>query len=99
MDKVNKNPFNFLMDLIQNYGDIIYLKLKQEDVYILSNPDYIEQILTRDYKLFSKTRAAELRPILGNGLLLNEGDSYRQHRKIIQKLFLSRSIKSYSTIL
>jgi cytochrome P450 len=83
MDKVNENPFNFLMDLIQNYGDIIYLKLQQKDVYILSNPDYIEQILTRNYKLFSKIRAAELRPILGNGLLLNEGDSHRQHRKIL----------------
>ena len=99
MDKVNENPFNFLMDLIQKYGDIIYMKLQQDDVYILSNPDHIEQILTRDYKLFSKTRAAELRPFLGNGLLLNEGESHRQHRKIIQPLFLPKSIKSYSTIM
>ena len=57
MNKVNENPFNFLMELIQNYGDIIYLKLQQKDVYILSNPDYIEQIFTRDYKLFSKARS------------------------------------------
>ena len=57
MDKVNENPFNFLMDLIQKYGDTIYMKLQQKDVYILNNPDYIEQIFTRDYKLFSKTRA------------------------------------------
>ena len=99
MEKVNENPFNFLMDLIQNYGDIIYLKLQQKDVYILSNPDNIEQILTRDYKLFSKTRAAELKPFLGNGLLLNEGNSHRQHRKIIQPLFLPKSIKSYSNIM
>ena len=99
MDKVNENPFNFLMDLIQNYGDIIYLKLKQDDVYILSNPAHIEQILTRDYKLFSKTRAAELRPFLGNGLLLNEGESHRQHRKIIQPLFLPKSIQSYNNIM
>ena len=99
MDKVNDNPFNFLMDLIQKYGDIIYIKLQQKDVYILNNPDYIEQIFTRDYKLFSKTRAAELRPFLGNGLLLNEGDSHRQHRKIIQPLFLPKSIKSYSNIM
>jgi len=99
MDKVNENPFNFLMDIIQKYGDIIYIKLQQKDVYILSNPDYIEQIFTRDYKLFSKTRAAELRPFLGNGLLLNEGESHRQHRKIIQPLFLPTSIKSYSNIM
>ncbi|MGZ5471235.1 MAG: cytochrome P450 [Nitrososphaeraceae archaeon] len=99
MDKVNDNPFNFLMDLIQKYGETIYIKLQQKDVYILSNPDYIEQIFTRDFKLFSKTRAAELRPFLGNGLLLNEGDSHRQHRKIIQPLFLPKSIKSYSDIM
>ncbi|HKO39857.1 MAG TPA: cytochrome P450, partial [Nitrososphaeraceae archaeon] len=99
MDKVNDNPFNFLMDLIQKYGDIIYIKLQQKNVYILSNPDYIEKIFTRDFKLFSKTRAAELRPFLGNGLLLNEGDSHRQHRKIIQPLFLPKSIKSYSNIM
>ena len=99
MDKVNDNPFNFLMDLIQKYGDTIYIKLQQKDVYILSNPDYIEQIFTRDYKLFSKARAAELRPFLGNGLLLNEGESHRQHRKIIQPLFLPKSIKSYSNIM
>jgi cytochrome P450 len=99
MVKVNDNPFNFLMDLIQKYGDIIYIKLQQKDAYILSNPDYIEQIFTRDSKLFSKTRAAELRPFLGNGLLLNEGDSHRQHRKIIQPLFLPKSINSYSNIM
>ena len=98
MTKVKENPFDLLMDLIQKYGDIIYLKL-QKDVYILSNPDYIEQIFTRDYKLFSKARAAELRPFLGNGLLLNEGESHRQHRKIIQPLFLPKSIKSYSSIM
>ncbi|MGE0243532.1 MAG: cytochrome P450 [Nitrososphaeraceae archaeon] len=99
MEKVNENPFNFLMEMIQNYGDIIYIKLQQKDVYILSNPDYIEQIFTRDSKLFSKTRAAELRPFLGNGLLLNEGESHRQHRKIIQPLFLPKSIKSYGSIM
>ncbi|MGE3859675.1 MAG: cytochrome P450 [Nitrososphaeraceae archaeon] len=99
MEKVNENPFNFLMEMIQNYGDIIYIKLQQKDVYILSNPDYIEQIFTRDSKLFSKTRAAELRPFLGNGLLLNEGESHRQHRKIIQPLFLPKSIKSYGNIM
>lgn len=99
MDKVNDNPFNFLMDLIQKYGDTIYIKLQQKDVYILSNPNYIEQIFTRDFNLFSKTRAAELRPFLGNGLLLNEGDSHRQNRKIIQPLFLPKSIKSYSNIM
>ena len=99
MERVNENPFNFLMELIQKYGDTIYIKLQQKDVYILSNPDYIEQIFTRDYKLFSKTRAAELRPFLGNGLLLNEGDSHRQHKKIIQPLFLPKSIKSYSNIM
>ncbi len=98
MTKVNENPFTLLMDMIQKYGDIIYMKL-QKDVYILSNPDYIEQILTRDYKLFSKTRAAELRPFLGNGLLLNEGESHRQHRKIIQPLFLPKAIKSYNNIM
>ena len=98
MTNVKENPFDLLMDLIQKYGDIIYLKL-QKDVYILSNPDYIEQIFTRDYKLFSKARAAELRPFLGNGLLLNEGESHRQHRKIIQPLFLPKSIKSYSNIM
>ncbi|HJT85009.1 MAG TPA: cytochrome P450 [Nitrososphaeraceae archaeon] len=99
MEKVNENPFNFLIDMIQNYGDIIYIKLQQKDVYILSNPDYIEQIFTRDSKLFSKMRAAELRPFLGNGLLLNEGESHRQHRKIIQPLFLPKSIKSYGSIM
>jgi cytochrome P450 len=98
MTNVKENPFDLLMDLIQKYGDIIYLKL-QKDVYILNNPDYIEQIFTRDYKLFSKARAAELRPFLGNGLLLNEGESHRQHRKIIQPLFLPKSIKSYSNIM
>lgn len=31
--------------------------------------------------------------------MLNEGESHRQHRKIIQPLFLPKSIKSYSTIM
>ncbi len=95
---VNTDPFNFLTDLIEKYGDVVYLKL-QKNVYILNNPDYIEQIFTRDYKLFSKARSAELRPLLGNGLLINEGDSHRKHRRIIQPLFLPKAIQSYSDIM
>jgi len=31
------------MGLIPKYGDIIYLKLKQDDLYILNNSDHISR--------------------------------------------------------
>ena len=34
MNKVKENPFNFLTDLIQKYGETIYIKLQHKDVYI-----------------------------------------------------------------
>ncbi|MDW0150629.1 MAG: hypothetical protein QOK89_09615 [Nitrososphaeraceae archaeon] len=33
MDKVNENPFNFLIDLIQKYGDIIYIVTTKRCLY------------------------------------------------------------------
>jgi hypothetical protein len=51
------NPLKTLMDIAYTYGDISHFKFgRHEDVYLINNPHYIEDILIRNHKNFIKSR-------------------------------------------
>jgi cytochrome P450 len=65
---------------------------------LLSHPDDIEQVLVTENRRFIKNYALSfLQPLLGKGLLLNEGDSWLRQRKLIQPAFSKRKprVESY----
>ena len=44
------------MDIAHTYDDIAHFKLgRRRHVYLLNNPDYIEDVLIRNHKNFIKT--------------------------------------------
>jgi cytochrome P450 len=65
---------------------------------LLSDPDLIEQVLVTDNRNFVKPYIYQfLRPALGNGLLLSEGDFWLRQRKLMQPAFLRQRIETYGT--
>src|SRR5215212_3954990 len=94
-------PIKTLMDIAYTYGDIAHFKFgRQQHVYLINNPHYIEDILIRNYKNFIKSRGLQVsKRLLGEGLVTSEGEYHDRQRKIIQPAFHPNLIKRYGDIM
>ena len=76
---------------------MVWLRFPGPPLYLLSNPDHIEQVLVRDNRNFIKARLtrSEL-SILGNGLLTSDGDFWRRQRRLAQPAFHRERVENYA---
>ena len=95
------DPINTLTNIARKYGDISYFKLgRQQHVYLINNPDYIEKVLINDHRNFKKgKRLQTAKAILGEGLVTSEGDFHNSQRRLIQPIFHPKQIITYSNIM
>lgn len=90
-----------LRHLCREYGDVVYWKIGQRQTCVVNHPDLIYEVLATKSSQFTKTADARraVGPILGNGLLLSEGETYKRHRRLMQPAFHHRRIESYARVM
>lgn len=92
-----RDPIAFFSGLARDYGDVVYVPGFGMRMYLLSHPDDIAQVLVRDSRKYIKDRLMRRgRPVFGNGLLLNEGDSWKQQRRLINPSFHRQCLDRYA---
>lgn len=78
----------FFTRCARDYGDVVWLRFVDRNAVLVSHPDAIEQVLVHDHRNFTKNYALSfLRPVLGQGLLLSEGELWRRQRQLTQPSF------------
>ncbi|MFB6154862.1 MAG: cytochrome P450 [Haloferacaceae archaeon] len=84
-----RDPFSFLDACAEAYGDVISLRFGPMDAYAVTNPDEIERILVTEAATFRKPsfRDDAVEDLLGDGLLLSEGERWRRQRDLAQPAF------------
>lgn len=89
---------NFMTDNRKEHGDFVHFKLGPIDSYLVSRPHLIRQILVTDQNKFIKNRSfwKHFKGVFGLGLLTNEGDSWRTHRKLSAPAFQPKRIANYA---
>lgn len=81
------------------YGPIVAFRLGLRRLILVSDPSYIEEVLVAKNKSFKKHYVTRmLKPILGNGLLLSEGQSWLKQRRLIQPAFSRRFTDDFARI-
>ena len=92
---------SFLLNAAASYGDIVHLRLLNQHFYLLSQPDYVRQVLITDRDKFEKSSfdRSILSKFLGNGLLTSEGDFHRRQRRLAQPAFHTQRIDAYAQIM
>jgi len=97
--QLGQDPLGFLTDCASQYGDIIPLRLGLTPACLLTNPDYIEQVL-KDRDSFIKSKGLRaLRSLLGEGLLTSEGESWFRQRRLAQPVFQQKRISGYGKVM
>lgn len=72
----------------RNLGDVYCLRIGVKDNYVIAHPDGAAHILQQNAKNYTKSRSyGRLRFMLGNGLLITEGELWRRQRTIAQPFF------------
>lgn len=95
-----KNPLGFYTACAREYGDVARFRIGHVNVYLLSNPELIEDVLVRNNSNFIKGRVIRSsRILLGNGLLTSEGDFWRRQRRLSQPAFHHARIAEYAKVI
>lgn len=98
LPQFRRNPPEFLQSIAQSHGDLVHFRLGSQDVYLVSNPNWIKDILVTNQTNFTKSRFLERAKILlGEGLLTSEGDFHRRQRRLVQPAFHRDRLIGYAS--
>jgi cytochrome P450 len=91
------DAIRYLTKCSREYGDIVFFRFLGVPACYVNRPDYIESILVTQNNNFVKSKDYRaMRRVLGNGLLLSEGEFWRRQRKLIQPAFHQARIAAYA---
>lgn len=92
-----RDPLTFFTELVKTYGSLVYLRSNGEQLYVVTDPRHIKDVLVTNQRKFKKGRGLERsRALLGDGLLTSEGEAHLRQRRLIQPAFHKERIASYA---
>lgn len=98
---LRKSPFGFLSQAARDHGDFVRLKIGPKSVYLVSDPALFQHILRDQVKIYRKSpflyNAAK--PMVGEGLLTSEGETWLRQRRMIQPYFHRQRIAVFSRMM
>jgi cytochrome P450 len=92
-----KDPLAFLTNAARTYGDIAGYKFGSQQIYLVSRPEWIEDVLVKSAGKFTKGIVLErAKSLLGEGLLTASGQHHLKQRRTIQPLFHRQHVQGFA---
>ena len=91
---VNAATLSQLINLQQQYGDIFKINSnKNTPSYFINDPTLIKALLVKNHSNYKKGPGFErIKMLLGNGLIVSDGETWRRARTMIQPTFARQNI-------
>jgi cytochrome P450 len=100
LHELRHDRIRFYERLARDYGDVAGFRAGPFRIVLVSSPSLIEQVLVTDNRKFHKNDLLQLlRPALGNGLLLSEGEFWLRQRRLAQPAFHADRVARYGTVM
>ena len=96
---LRRDPLEGIRQIAREYGDIVRFHVMMQERILLNRPDLINQVLVIQHNKFHKselTRRITVR-MLGQGLLISEGEFWRRQRRLAQPAFHRGRINDYAS--
>ena len=90
----------WLSDIARRYGDVVPLDFPRQRTFLVSSPELVERVLVtraRDYLKSPMTNM--LRPLIGDGLVVSEGDVHKANRQTVQSFFDQAHLERYGAVM
>jgi cytochrome P450 len=92
-----RNPAAYLLNVARQYGDLAYFRLNAQHMFLLSRPEYVQDVLVTNQRKFEKSRIMKRsKVLLGEGLLTSEGNFHMRQRRLAQPAFHRERLINYS---
>jgi len=83
-----RDPLGFFLDAGLRWGDLVRFRFVYKPAFLVTEPSYIKHVLQDRRQNYIKGISYDsLRLLLGEGLLVSEGDLWKRQRKLAQPIF------------
>ena len=95
--RFRRDPLAFFTETQRAYGDIARFTFGPQQIFLVSHPDWIEDVLVTSARKFHKGVALQrAKRLLGEGLLTSEGQAHLRQRRTIQPLFHRQQVQRFA---
>jgi cytochrome P450 len=93
-----RDPLTLMRNVAREYGDVVRIPVVLQSRILVNHPDYIQQVLLLQQAKFHKSTLTKETTgrLLGQGLLISEGDFWRRQRRLAQPAFHRQRINEYA---
>ena len=93
-----RNPAEFLLNAHEEYGDVFVTRVLTGSSYFIRDPEVVNAINVTHARHIYKPKVVKQmwKPFLGNGLVPNDGESWKRQHKLIMPGFHKMRIDTYA---
>jgi cytochrome P450 len=101
MEQLQAEPNHYMAALQYQYGDVLGLKVFGRMTYFIFHPDGMGVFLQDNYKNYHKqvVNYELLHPLVGQGLLTSDGDTWFRQRRLSQPAFHRQRIADFADMM
>ena len=99
---VDLETFDKLQLWIREHGDLFAIKpqKRRDPAVLLNNPEHVKQVLIGNHRNYVKGVGFErVAMLLGNGIIVSDGDFWRSQRRMIQPAFHKNIVKNLALMM
>lgn len=88
LGELRNDPMRFSARVAQKFGGVARIPLGRRETYLVSEPALLRELLiTKQDKYTKNVRYGHFQKLVGRGLLLSEGESWRAQRRVAHPAF------------
>lgn len=95
-----RNPLQFMIQSRERFGDIVRVRVGPILNHFLFHPDHVSRVLRDQQKNYLRGWHYNfLRRLLGENLVVSEGDFWRRQRRLAQPAFHHHMLATYAKVM
>ncbi len=98
---IRRDPLRFGLAMTQQYGDIVRIRLLLWPAYLVNHPDGVKHVLQEKQQNYNKDLYPYqiFKPLLGRGLVTNDGKSWLHQRRLMQPAFHRKRLAAFGSLM
>ena len=98
---IQRDPNGFNLSMLQSYGNVVAVRFLLWPTFMIFHPQDIKHVLQENYRNYSKDTYLMqfIKPVLGQGLLTNDGQSWLHQRRLMQPAFHRQHLATFGTMM
>lgn len=99
--EIQRDGVKFCVTMAARYGDVIRVRVLSWPNYMVYHPDDVKHVLQENHRNYNKDvyNVNLLKPLLGQGLFTNDGQSWLHQRRLAQPAFHRKRLAAFGTLI